>query len=197
MLIASLLAAPIVARPSPAAGPFAALGLTEPGSSRMAPPFTMATPSTQTVRLSDYLGQVVLLNFWATWCPPCRVEMPAIERLYVRFKDRGFVALAVSVDTAGAETVASFAAEERLTFPIALDPGMAVATRYGVRGLPSTFLVDRRGRIRAIAVGPREWDGPDAYAVIETLLDTAGDAHNGTSTVPTLRRQPPRPTARP
>ncbi len=122
-LIASLVAAPIVARLSPAAGPFAALGLTDPGSSRMAPPFTLPTPATQTVRLSNYLGQVAPLNFWATWCPPCRVEMPTIERLYVHFKDRGFVALAVSVDTAGAEAVAAFATEQRLTFPIALDPG--------------------------------------------------------------------------
>lgn len=87
--------------------------------------------------------------------------------------------------------MASFAAEQRLTFPIALDPGMTLATRYGVRGLPSTFLVDRRGLIQAIAVGPREWDSPDAYAVIETLLDTAGDAHNGTSPDRTLGPHPP------
>ncbi len=73
---------------------------------------------------------------------------------------------------------------------------MIVATRYGVRGLPSTVLVDRRGRIPAIAVGPREWDGPDAHAVIETLLDTAGDAPGGTSTGRSLGPQPPRPTAR-
>jgi peroxiredoxin len=164
----------------------------------MAPEFTLPTSATQTVRLSDYLGQVVLLNFWATWCPPCRVEMPALERLYVHFRDRGFVALAVSIDTAGAETVVvAFATEQRLTFPIALDPGMTVATRYGVRGLPSTFLVDRRGRIRAIAVGPREWDTPDAYAAIETLLDTVGDDSTGAATGRTLGPQPPRPLAKP
>ncbi len=197
VLIGCLFAAAIVASPSPAAEPFAALGLTKPGRGRVAPDFTLRTAATQTIRLSDYRGQVVLLNFWATWCPPCRIEMPAIERLYGRFKDRGFVALAVSVDTAGEETVASFATEQGLTFPIVLDAKMTVAARYGVRGLPSTFLLDRRGRIRASVVGPREWDSLDAFAVIETFLDTTGDAPRGTATGRSLKPQPLRRTARP
>jgi peroxiredoxin len=162
-----------------AAEPFAAMGLRVPSTPRVAPDFTLPAPTAQTIRLSAYAGQVVLLNFWATWCPPCRTEMPGIQRLYTRFKERGFVVLAVSVDTAGEGTVTSFATEQGLTFPIALDAAMTVATRYSVRGLPSTVLLDRRGRIRASVVGPREWDTPAAYAAIETLLDPAANASGG------------------
>jgi peroxiredoxin len=78
--------------------------------------------------------------------------------------------------------VASFATVHGLTFPIGLDAAMSVAARYGVRGLPSTFLLDRRGRIRAMVVGPREWDTPAGYATIETLLDGADDAPSGAAT---------------
>jgi thiol-disulfide isomerase/thioredoxin len=113
---------------------------------------------------------VVFLNFWATWCPPCREEMPAMERLYQRYKDKGFVVLAVSMDSEGGPIVVPFVKERGLTFPIGVDPKMALADRYGVRALPSSFLVDRKGNVAALALGPREWNGKAAHALIESLL---------------------------
>jgi peroxiredoxin len=174
-LIACLLAAGIAPRPAPSAEPFAAMGLTVPSRTRAAADFTLTGVAGQTVRLGDARGQVVLLNFWATWCPACRAEMPSIQRLHARFKDKGLAVLAVSVDRGGAEAVAAFATDHAITFPIALDPGMAVADRYGVRALPSTFLLDRDGRIRALAVGPREWDASTAHTVIAAFLAPAGE----------------------
>lgn len=93
-----------------------------------------------------------------------------MERLYRRYKARGLVILALSIDTGGQAPVAAFAKKFGLTFPIGLDSSLAIANRYTVRGLPSTFLIDRTGSIAAIAVGPRDWDGTAAHAVIESLL---------------------------
>lgn len=93
-----------------------------------------------------------------------------MERLYRRFKDRGLVVLAVSVDAEGARVVIPFVEEHKFSYPIGLDPKMALAEKYGVYALPSSFLVDRRGNLVALAIGPREWDSPAAYALIEGLL---------------------------
>lgn len=150
--------------------PFKALHLIKPAKVKRAREFTVPAPDGRSLRLADYRGKVVFLNFWATWCPPCREEMPGMERLYQRFKDQGFVVLAVSVDAEGADVVSAFVTEHRLTYPIGLDPKMALVGQYGVRGLPSSFLVDRRGRLVALAIGPREWDSEAAHALIETLL---------------------------
>jgi len=153
-----------------AADPFAELDLIRPSRPTAAPEFTVPGLTGSPIALRDLRGQVVFLNFWATWCPPCKQEMPSMERLYRRYKDRGFTVLAVSIDTADAATVARFAKKLSLTFPIGLDPKMEVANRYTVRALPSSFLLDRNGTTVAVAMGPREWDGTAARAVIESLL---------------------------
>jgi len=137
-----------------------------------APDFSLPTLEGQTVTLSALRGQVVFLNFWATWCPPCREEMPSIERLHRAFKDQGLVVLAVDVDE-GAGVVARFVKDFRLSFPVLLDTGSAVTPRYGVVGLPTTILVDRRGRIVGGAVGPRDWASPAGRALIRSLLELA------------------------
>lgn len=93
-----------------------------------------------------------------------------MERLYRRYKERGFTIAAISIDTAAASTVARFAQRLSLTFPVGLDPKMEVANRYTVRALPSSFLIDKNGNTVAIAMGPRDWNGTAAQAVIETLL---------------------------
>lgn len=93
-----------------------------------------------------------------------------MERLHGRYKDRGLTIVAVSIDTDGARAVAKFVKALGLTFLIGLDPKLAVANQYGVRALPSTFLIDENGNIAAMALGPRDWDGTAAHAVIESLL---------------------------
>lgn len=121
-------------------------------------------------RLSDYRGKVVVLNFWATWCEPCREEMPSMERLHHAYKDRGLVVLAISLDSQGASVVNPFVKKFALTFPVGLDPKMVVRERYGVWAVPSTFIIDRQGKRVLFANGSREWDSKPAHALMESLL---------------------------
>jgi peroxiredoxin len=114
-----------------------------------APPFELETPGGETLSLEDFRGQVVLLNFWATWCGPCRLEMPAIQARYER---GGFEVLAVDFDEP-AEQVAAFMEELGLTFPALLDPGGEIQRLYQVRGYPSSFFVDENGIIRVQHIG--------------------------------------------
>ena len=171
MTLVWLLLALVVAPPQAARGDaFEELDLFRPGRSMAAADFTVAGLTGQPLRLRDFKGNVVLLNFWATWCPPCKEEMPSMERLYRRYKDKEFTILALSIDSSGAAPVGAFVKKLGLTFPIGLDTKMTVANQYAVRGLPSTFLIDRKGTIAAVAIGPRDWDGKAAHAAIESLL---------------------------
>jgi peroxiredoxin len=140
-----------------------------------APDFTLKDASGRPVRLSEVLAQkAVLLNFWATWCPPCREEMPSMERVYRDYRVRGFEVLAVSLDL-GTEAsvtarVSAFMAELGLTFPALLDLAGEATRAYRIRALPVTFLIDRHGWVRALEIGPRDWSSPDARAQLEGLL---------------------------
>jgi peroxiredoxin len=152
---------------------FAALAIHRPPEPVEAPDFTLPDVEGRPVQLRELRGQVVFLNFWATWCPPCRLEMPSMERLYQSFKQTAFAMLAVSIDRQGVEAVQPFLAELRLTFPALLDRQSEVARRYGLRGLPTTYLIDPQGRLIGAAVGGREWDRPEAKALIAGLLRQA------------------------
>jgi peroxiredoxin len=167
-----LLLALLVALPDTAAraDAFKDLELIRPSRPMAASDFTVPGLTGSPLRLGHFKGKVVFLNFWATWCPPCKEEMPSMERLYRRYKDKGFTILAVSIDAGDRAPVAAFVKKFGLTFPIGLDPKLGVANQYAVRGLPATFLVDREGMVAAVAIGPRDWDGKAAHAVIETLL---------------------------
>ncbi len=160
----------LVPRGAIAQDPYKALDLIKPSRLQAAKEFSVPSLNGKTLRLADYKAKVVFLNFWATWCPPCKEEMPAMERLYQRYSDKGLIVLAVSVDSEGGPIVAPFVKEYKLTFPIGLDQKMAVADRYGVRGLPTSFLVNKAGTLVALALGPREWDGKAGQALIESLL---------------------------
>ncbi len=151
--------------------PFQTLQLFRPRRQKTAPDFTVPRLGGSPIRLGDFKGQVIFLNFWATWCPPCREEMPSMERLYRRFKAKGFTVLALSIDSRGEEVVGPFVKSLGLTFPVGLDPRMTVADEYRMAGLPTSILIDARGAIVAVAVGPRDWDTRAAHQVIETLLE--------------------------
>ena len=166
----ALAAALLPARIALAEDPVAALSLIRPKPAKEAPDFQARTPDDHPVRLADYKGKVVFLNFWATWCEPCREEMPGMERLHRAYKDRGLVVLAVSLDSQGASVVNPFLKKFGLTFPVALDPKMTVRERYGVWAVPSTFIIDRAGKRVLFANGAREWDGKAAHALMESLL---------------------------
>ncbi|MFQ5830792.1 MAG: TlpA disulfide reductase family protein, partial [Candidatus Methylomirabilia bacterium] len=115
-------------------------------------------------------GKVVFLNFWATWCPPCRVEMASMERLHREFKDRGLAVLAVNFEESPKQ-VARFMKDFQLSFPTVLDVDATVALRYKVQGLPMTFFIDRNGKMVGSATGARDWASPEAKALIRSLLD--------------------------
>ena len=144
------------------------LDLIRPPRQKLADDFTLDTPKGGRFRLSEQRGKVVFINFWATWCPPCREEMPAMERLYTRYKKDGFVMLAVSVD-GDRRAVTPFLNEHQFTFTVGLDPEMELANAYGVRGLPASFVVDRRGYLTALALGPRSWDDSAGRVLVEGL----------------------------
>jgi len=135
-----------------------------------APNFQLRDLAGNVVSLSQLRGKVVLLNFWATWCGPCRVEMPAMEQLYRTFPRREFEILAVSTDPQGAAVTRPFQQEMGFTFPILHDSEYRVGLTYGARTLPMTFMVDRLGVIRQKVFGARDWDSPEARELIYTLL---------------------------
>ena len=133
----------------------------------LAPDFELQSIDGETVKLSDLRGQAVLVNLWATWCPPCRAEMPAIEKVYNDYKDQGFVVLAVNMTYQDAfADIAPFIDEYSLTFPILLDETSEVGTAYQLRSLPSSFFIDRDGIIREVVIG-----GPMAEALLRTRVE--------------------------
>ena len=144
------------------------LDLIRPSRQKLADDFTLKTPEGRAFRLSEQRGKVVFINFWATWCPPCKEEMPAMERLYQRTRKDGLVMLAVSVD-ADPKVVTPFLKEQRFTFTVGLDPKMELANTYGVRALPASFIVDREGHLAALAIGPRAWDNAAGQALVEGM----------------------------
>lgn len=133
----------------------------------IAPDFTLDLAGGGEVTLSELRGKVVLVNFWASWCPPCREEMPAIEKIYNAFEPLGLVVLAVNVTNQDSEAAAiAFAKEFGLTFPIPLDRKGDVGARYQLRGLPSSYFIDRNGTIHSVVVG-----GPMAEALIQSKIE--------------------------
>lgn len=135
-----------------------------------APEFRLMDLTGKTVALSDFRGKVVLLNFWATWCFPCRVEMPSMQDAYRRFRSQGLEVLAVSVDEQGARVTRPFQEDKGLTFPILHDTDYRVGLMYGARSLPMTYLIDRQGIIRQRVFGSKEWDTMEARTMLQDLL---------------------------
>ena len=132
-----------------------------------APDFTLDLLDGGQVTLSDLRGKAVLINFWATWCPPCRAEMPAIEAVYRSHKDLGLEVLAVNITNQDDQAAAAaFVEELELTFPVPLDRTGAVSASYNLRGLPSTYFIDRHGVIRSVVVG-----GPMSGALIQSRVE--------------------------
>ena len=119
--------------------------------------------------LSSYKGKVIILNFWATWCPPCRAEMPSMETLYQRLKNQGLEILAVDIGE-DSDTVQKFIKSNPYTFPVLLDNGGKLSSQYGVSAIPTTYILDREGKIIARIVGSIQWDNPKVIAAFEALL---------------------------
>ena len=133
----------------------------------LAPDFTLNTPEGESFTLSELRGQAVLVNLWATWCPPCRAEMPAIQKLYDEYKDQGFVVLGVNMTYQDDPlAVVPFMQENQLTFPILIEETGNVAEKYELRSLPSSFFIDRDGIIQEVVIG-----GPMSEALLRTRIE--------------------------
>ena len=136
-----------------------------------APNFRLQNLYGEEVSLASYKGQVVFINFWATWCGPCKAEMPSMEALYQNYKDRGFEILAVSSDIQGERVVRPYVEKIRLTYPILLDSDFRVSNKYLVRSVPTTVLVGRDGIITHKMIGARNWNAPETRDLIQKLLE--------------------------
>ena len=135
-----------------------------------APGFTARNLKGNRVRLADHEGKVIILNLWATWCGPCRVEMPGLENLYRRFRSEGLEVLAVSLDKGGVEKVQAFTDDYQLSFPVLLDPEGQVESLYESFTIPTTFVIDRKGMVVAEVDGAKNWESEETFEALEYLL---------------------------
>lgn len=135
-----------------------------------APGFSLAGRGGKTIDLAQFKGQVVMINFWATWCGPCRQEMPLLEDIYKKYKPMGFTMLGVNVEPDSAAAEAWLAKQKPVTFPIAFDTDSKVSKLYKVAGMPSTVFVDRKGNIRVMHKGYKPGDENFYLSQIRSML---------------------------
>ena len=135
-----------------------------------APEFDLAEPSGQRIRLSDFRGKPLIVNFWATWCPPCRAEMPSLQRAWEQLEQEGIGVVAINVGE-DAKAIGQFMATSGLTFPLLMDRDSRVRRAWAVQGLPMTFVVDPKGRTVYRVVGDREWDDPALLNLVRGLKE--------------------------
>lgn len=139
------------------------IGSDAPKVGQIAPGFSAQKVDGAVVSLSELRGQVVLINFWATWCGPCRAEMPDLDAVYQQYKEQGFALLGVNYQETP-DQIQGFTSELRVGFPIAQDPSGEIARTYRVRGFPTSFFIDRNGTVAEVRIGPLNHD-----LVIDTL----------------------------
>ena len=151
--------------------PFEKAGVVELKEGQQAPGFTLLTLDGGRASLTNHRDKLVVLNFWATWCQPCTVEMPSLEALWLRYRDRGLIVVGVSVDRGAPRALLEpYVRNLKLTFPILLDPDAKTSDRWRVTALPATFLVRPGGEVAGMAMGAREWNSDEMRALVERLL---------------------------
>jgi len=132
--------------------------------------FRLPDMNGQLVNLSDLRGKIVLLHFWATWCPPCVEEIPTLAYLNQELAGRDFAMMTISVDEGGAKAVESFLKQKELNIPVLLDPDRITATRYGTFKFPETYILDRDGVVRYKIIGPSNWRDPSAAKLLKDMM---------------------------
>jgi cytochrome c biogenesis protein CcmG/thiol:disulfide interchange protein DsbE len=161
---------------------FEAMGMAKVAGQK-APDFTLSGVDGTQVSLQQYKGKVIFLNFWATWCIPCREEMPALEKLHHTYRAQDLVVLAIDLKESP-EQVKAFFEKHALSFPSVIDPNGAVFRAYSVTGMPTTYLIGRDGTILARGIGGRDWTRAEAHELIRELVQktpVASGASSGTS----------------
>lgn len=160
----------VVAAPSFAGDPFAGLKMSRLPAGSQAMPFELKGLDGKIVKLSDLGGKVLLVNFWATWCGPCKEEMPALARLQQRLDPSRFVLLTVTTDLQR-EGITHFLAQQGVDLPVLFDEDQEVSRSYMVRALPTTVVIARDGALVGRAVGPREWDSSEVVAGLKVFME--------------------------
>ncbi len=136
----------------------------------MAPNFTLEDLQHQSLSLESFRGKAILLNFWATWCGPCQMEMPSLESLYEKYRNRGFVVLGVSVDEEGWSAIQDFLKQVQISFPIVNDKNQDVSELYQTYRVPETYLIDSHGKIVSKFVGPQDYNREFFFKKVEGIL---------------------------
>jgi len=149
---------------------FLKAGIQPVKAGKKAPVFSLEDLNGKRSDLKQYRGKVVFLNFWATWCGPCKEEMPSMEELSQKFKEKDFVFIALSVDYAGVKPVKDFIEKHRYTFPVLIDPKCETLDLFEVKGIPTTFLIDKKGDIIGKAIGPKDWKRSEVVSIVNFLL---------------------------
>ena len=134
------------------------------------PDFTLKDLKGQAVTLSSFKGKIVFLNFWATWCPPCKKEMPSIEKLHKKYGGEDFVVLAVAIDTKGEKLVRPYIENKGYTFTVLLDPAGSVSDDFDVYGVPMTYIIGRDGAILSKVQGEADWFSQESQDYFEELI---------------------------
>ena len=159
---------------APRLDPFEKAGVTELKEGQRGPALRLSLLTGGDATLDTWKDKLVLLNFWATWCTPCTIEMPSLERLWRAYRDRGLVVVGVSVDRGAPRALIDpYLKNLDLTFPILLDPQMETANTWRVPGVPATFVIRPGGEVVGMVIGFREWDSQEMRALLESLLRTA------------------------
>ena len=138
---------------------------------KKAPDFFLTDLNGKEVEIKQFKGKVIFLNFWATWCGPCKEEMPSLEVLHRQFKEKNFVLLTISVDYEGIKPVQELINKHQYTFPVLLDPKGETLDLFEVKGIPTTFLIDKKGKMVGKAIGPRDWKSVEVVSLLNLLIE--------------------------
>ena len=155
-------------------------GELKPWTGGATPPLALKDPAGKAHDLAAYRGKVVLLNFWATWCPPCRAELPSMQALHEQLASKGFEVLTVNL-MESEEKIAAFRESELIDLPVLMDRDGAAARRWKVGMLPVSFVIDRQGAIRYRLVGEANWTGPNVAPLIERLIGAGAKSQSASA----------------
>jgi cytochrome c biogenesis protein CcmG/thiol:disulfide interchange protein DsbE len=149
---------------------FQKVGAKQTKVKKTAPNFCLKDLNGQKVELKNFKGKVIFLNFWATWCGPCKEEMSSMESLWQWFKGKEFVLLSISVDYEGVKPVKEYIERQRYTFRVLIDPQCQTLDLYEVKAIPTTLIIDKKGQIVAMAIGPKDWKSSEAILLVDLLI---------------------------
>ena len=150
---------------------FSKVGIQAIKGGKKAPNFSLEDLKGKKSELKHFKGKVIFLNFWATWCGPCKEEMPSMQALYNQFKEKDFVFLTISVDYEGVKPVKEYIEKQRYTLPVLIDPKCETLDLFEVKGIPTTFLIDKKGIMIGRAVGPKDWKKPEVISLVNLLIE--------------------------